>query len=233
MSTPKFPAVVLAAALTFAGVPLVHAAPVFSLGTKLGVGGWNLDDNDGSSRAEGKGSMLNIHAALHWTQAYAGLGLSGGNFDFGDHAPRQPTNPNDSTQSGKISRGEFDVVFGYYFWQNYSLFWALKSTSEKWDDGYTLETGGLGMGVAANHTLSPHWSLLWNAGLMTLNVKHDKDDVGDGIAAALEFGGLFRPTENTTLNAGLKIQSQDLNYDNGVRQKQATSLLGFGVNHAF
>lgn len=220
-------------AMALAAAPAAHAAPEFSLGAKLGVGGWNVDDNDGSERATSKGAMLNIHAALQWTKAYAGLGLSGGTFDFGDHAPRQPTNPGDSSQTGEIKRGEFDLVFGYYFWQNYSLFWAIKTTNEEWDDGYKLETGGLGMGVAAHHALSPTWSLLWRAGLMSLNAKHDEDQVGEGGAVALEFGGVFRPAESTTLNVGLKVQSQDIKYDNDVRQKQATSLLGFGVNHAF
>jgi hypothetical protein len=216
----------------FAAAP-VHAAPEFSIGAKLGFGNWTVDDNDDSDRAEGKGSMLNVQAAVQWSKAYVGLGLSGGKFNFDDHAPRQPTNHGDSTQSGEIKRGEFDLVFGYHFWDDYSLFWALKSTTEEWEDGYTLETGGLGMGIAANHALSSTWSLLWRAGLMSFNAKHDEEDIGDGGGAALEFGAVFRPLTSTTINFGLKTQTRDVKYDNDVRQKNSTTLLGAGVNHAF
>jgi hypothetical protein len=208
-------------------------APVFNGGAKIALGGWKVDDNDGSARAEGNGSLLNLQMALHWSKTYVGMGLGGGKFDFGTHAPRQPTAPAAPAQSGSLQRGEFDLVLGYYFWQRYSLFTAIKSTSAKWDDGYILDTGGLGAGVSAQHALGQRWSLLWHAGVMSLDAKHDKVKIGTGSATMLDFSGVYHVTPTTGLNFGLKVQEQKLQFDNGVHQTHNLSTLGAGVNHAF
>jgi hypothetical protein len=207
-------------------------APVFNGGAIIALGGWSVDD-DGSTRAKGSGSLLNLHMALQWNQAYAGVGLSGGKFDFGTHAPRQPTVPAAPLQSGTLQRGEFDAVLGYYFWERYSLFAALKSTSAQWDDGYTLATGGLGAGVSAQHTIAPLWSLLWHFGVMSLDAKHDQDKIGTGSATTLEFDGQYHASATTGLHFGLKLQGQKLDFDNGVQQTHNLSTLVFGVNHTF
>ncbi|MBI3774463.1 MAG: hypothetical protein HY273_02735 [Gammaproteobacteria bacterium] len=221
-------------ALTASSITAAQAdAPVFNGGAKIGISGWVVDDNDGSTRAKGSGSLLNLHLALHWDNAYAGAGLSGGKFDFGNHAPRQPTGTAAPSQSGSLQHGEFDAVFGYYFWERVSLFAALKSTSAKWDDGYTLSTGGLGAGVAAQHSIAPLWSLLWHFGVMSLDAKHDRDKIGTGSATTLEFSGVYHANASTGLNFGLKLQGQKLDFDTGVRQTHNLSTLGFGVNHAF
>lgn len=207
-------------------------APVFNGGAKVGISGWNVDDNDGGTRVKGSGLQLNVNLALQWNQAYAGVGLGGGKFDFGTHAPRQPTGSS-AQQSGTLQRGEFDAVLGYYFWERISLFAALKGTSAKWDDGYTLGTGGLGVGVSAQHTIAPLWSLLWHLGVMSLDAKHEQDKIGTGTATTLEFAGVYHANASTSLNFGLKLQSQKLDFDNGVRQTHNVNTLGFGVNHAF
>ena len=207
--------------------------PVFNGGAKIGLGGWAVEDNDGSARVRGDGSLLHVQMALHWTKVYAGAGLSGGKFDFGTRAPRQPTAAAGPAPSGTLQRGEFDVVLGYYFWEPVALFAALKSTSAKWDDGYTLSTGGLGVGASGQHAVAPLWSLLWHLGVMPLDLKHGSDKVGTGSATTLEVSGVYRTNATTGLHFGLKLQGQKLDFDNGVRQTSNVSTLGFGVNHAF
>lgn len=207
-------------------------APIFNAGAKIALGGWNVADNDGNARTVGNGSLLNLQMALHWSKAYVGTGLSGGKFNFNTRAPRRPTSTAPS-QSGRLQRGEFDAVLGYYFWEQVALFTALKTTAAKWDDGYTLDTAGLGVGVSAQHTLAPRWSLLWHLGLMSLDAGHAKEKIGSGSATTLEFTGVYHLNASTGLRFGLKLQGQTLQFDNGVRQEHNFNTLGVGINHAF
>ena len=213
--------------------PAWAEAPIFNGGAKIALGGWGVDDNDGSARVVGNGSLLNLQMALHWNKAYVGAGLSGGRFDFGTRAPRRPTAPSAPLQSGTLQRGEFDAVLGYYFWERVALFTALKSTAAKWDDGYTLDTAGLGVGVSAQHTLAPRWSLLWHLGLMSLDAGYAKEKIGTGSATTLEFTGVYHVNATTGLRFGLKLQGQTLQFNNGVRQAHNLNTLGAGINHAF
>lgn len=208
-----------------------------SLGAKILSTNWKgSNTSSGTDFKRSEGGQFAWSVGLQKDRFYTGLSLQAGNYTFSNNAPDQVTNASTVAVSNvQIKRSELDLLAGYYFWDNVSLFVDLKSISNDYDkNSYKQVFTGIGLGVAGAWPLNNEWSLYGSYGFVARgDVKANSISVGTANSAAIEVGTVYRFAESHRLNFGLKTQGQKYNFNNGTTQTHNSSGLFIGYNFLF
>ena len=202
---------------------------------------WSGENKDTGEKFSSSATNLGVNLKFQWRDLYTGISFASGEYEFdaNDYSPARPTAIKTLTEDPiKVSRGEFDLVVGYYVWDMVSLFVDLRSKSLKWSDDYELNYAGLGGGVTGHYSFSPTWTIFGSLGASSLNIKAknkglDEKEIGDGVGTAAEFGVLYRMTRMLNLYGTLKSQRQEYRYDNDTTEIHTINGLTFGVSTVF
>lgn len=229
---------VLALMLMLTGAPASQAAKSLSLGLTLNGSTWEGDNGPGNSDFESdSGGQFGASITYRVNKFYTGLNLQGGTYDFDSDAPTQFTSEGVlAARDDEVEHSDFDLLFGYYFWQNVSLFVDLKVTHSEWrDTGYEQAFAGLGVGVSGFIPIDDKWLLFGSLGFVNGDIDDDdgSSNHGDGSSSALSGGAVYRLDKANTLNFGLKFRSYDFDFDDGNEQEYTINGLFFGYTHTF
>ncbi|MCP4983048.1 MAG: hypothetical protein GY935_21440 [Gammaproteobacteria bacterium] len=224
--------------LVLAYIPAVQAAKSLSVGTTVNGSNWKGDNGSGNSDFESdRGGQLAASVSYRVDKFYTGLNLQGGTYDFGSDAPSQFASNGTATSSDvKVEHSDFDLLAGYYFWSNISLFLDLKVTHSEWrDTGYEQAFAGLGLGVSGFHSLNDKWLLFGSFGFVNGDIddNDDRSSHGDGTSTALVGGAVYRLDKSNTFNFGIKLRNYEFDFDDGNDQEYSLNGLFFGYNHNF
>ncbi len=204
----------------------------WSIGAKLHGSTWTTENKATGQKAEAEGGQLGVSLKMQKGAFYSGLSFTGGDFEFTDRAPTHPVNGATPTPT-TIKHGEADLIFGYYFWPQVSLFLDLKSVSNEGDDYEKVTYGGIGYGISGYHRLTDQWTLFGSFGVVPMRIRVADDNIGDTGRSALEFGLSFTPSQRLNLSASIRSQGQRDEYDSGLKQEQHIGALAFGANLTF
>lgn len=209
-----------------------------TLGVKLLGAGWQGDNGAGSNSFNSdEGGQLAFSASYNKNKFYAGISLQNGNYTFTGNAPDQFTqSARNSSSNVKIEHQELDLLAGYYFWENISLFVDIKGVSNTWsNDNYKQNFGGLGFGVSGFFPVNNNWTGFGSAGFVGRGDVKDssKVKVGEGRSGALEFGAIYRLAENNAINMGLKFRNYHFEYLDNSTQAYSINAVFVGYNHGF
>ena len=218
--------------------PAVQAGHSLSIGGAIHGSGWEGDNGSGNSDFESdRGGQLAASINYRYNKFYTGLNLQGGTYTFDDDAPTQFTsNGTIASRDVKIEHSDFDLLAGYYFWPNVSLFLDLKVMHSKWrDTDYEQAFGGLGLGISGFIPLDDKWLLFGSFGVVNGEIDDDDDTSGhgDGRSTALAAGAVYRLDKSNTFNFGLKSRNYDFEFDDGNEQEYSINALFFGYTHTF
>jgi len=219
-------------------VTSANASQRITLGAKLLGAGWQGDNGSvGGSFNSDEGGQLALSAAYSQDKFYTALSLQSGDYKFKGTAPDQ------FTQSGRVSvsntsieHREFDLLAGYYFWDQISLFVDLKNVNNVWDNNkYEQDFSGLGFGGTGFIPLKGDFTLFGSAGFVGKGDIKDSSGVkvGEGSSSALEIGGVYKLAQNGSLNFGLRFRSYNFEYLDGTKQDYTINALFVGYNHNF
>ena len=215
----------------------VHAQSNLSLGVVLNASGWSGDNGAGQSSFDSdKGGQLGFSISYSKNRFYTGLSLQGGDYQFDKTGPKQFTSTDDvATQNVKVSHSDFDLLAGYYFWDNISLFIDLKAVSSKWlNNDYEQSFSGLGLGVSGYKALNDKWTLYGSWGFVGGEINEPGDvKLGDAVSNALIVGANYTLSKNDRLSMGLKLRNYIFEYDDGSEQEYSLNGLFVGYNHVF
>lgn len=215
----------------------VSADQRITVGVKLLAAGWQGDNGSVSSSFNSdEGGQLAFSASYLRDKFYAAISLQSGNYNFTGAAPDQFTQSTRiSSSNTEIEHRELDLLAGYYFWPKVSLFVDIKGISNTWSDGYEQSFGGLGFGVSAFIPVNEDWTGFASAGFVGRGDVKDANElkVGDGRSGALEFGGVYRLAQNSTINMGIKFRNYSFEYLDDTSQDYSINALFVGYNHGF
>jgi len=237
-STPIKLCAAFALMLVLAYAPASLAARSLSVGVTANGSSWEGDNGSGNSDFESdRGGQLAASINYRVNDFYTGLNLQGGTYDFDSDAPSQFTSRGSLTSRNvEVEHSDFDLLFGYYFWSNVSLFLDFKVTHSEWQDtDYEQAFFGLGFGVSGFHPINDKWVLFGSFGFVDGDLDDDdgSSDHGDGTSTALVGGAVYRIDKANTINFGLKLRSYDFDFDDGNEQEYTLNGLFFGYNHTF
>jgi len=206
-----------------------------SLGVTLNGAEWSGDNGSGrSSFSSTEGGQFGLSANVNLDQFYVGLSIQGGEYNFSSDAPDQFTSKGTVTvRDANVEHNDFDLLAGYYFWPQVSLFVDLKSATSKWkDNGYEQKLTGLGIGVSGFHPVAQNWLLFASFGLVNGNIEdNDVSNLGRGNNSALTLGAVYSIEKNQHLNFGLKFRKYNFDYDDGNTQDYTLNSLFVGYTH--
>jgi len=208
-----------------------------SLGVTLNGAEWSGDNGPGrSSFSSTEGGQFGLSANVRLEKFYVGISLQGGDYDFGSDAPDQFTSNGVATASNtEVEHADLDILAGYYFWPQVSLFVDLKGAGSRWkNNGYEQSFGGLGLGVSAFHPLNADWILFGSLGFVNGDVKDDDvSDLGDGKSSSLIVGSAYTIEKNQHLNFGFRFRKYDFDFDDGNQQDFTLNGIFVGYTHTF
>jgi hypothetical protein len=217
--------------------PVASAAEThrFGLGAHLQLSNWKGDNNGTSPDFEANANQLALSLRYQYGRFYSGLSLQDGSFDFTNGAPeRNNKTISVATPNVTIDRGEVDLLAGYYFWPQVSLFVDIKNVTNTWRDlGYSEKVTGLGLGISGFALLPNNWIFYASFGIVPLTIETGSDTIGDGNGASLELGTSYTINNHHHVSVGVKSQSQTYNFDNGHKQKHQLGGLVLGYNYTF
>ncbi len=206
-----------------------------SLGVKLLSSNWKgKNTNSGTDFEQSEGGQSGWNFGLQKGRFYTGLSLQGGKYNFSGDGPDQVSlNNTVSVKNVEADRSELDLLAGYYFWDNISLFIDLKSIENKYNkNNYTQNFTGIGLGIAGAWPLNDDWSLYGSFGFVTKgDVEANGTKVGTAKSTAFEFGSVYRIAELHRLNFGLKTQGQEFSFDNATSQTHTINGLFIGYSY--
>ncbi len=228
-------------AITIVPTTAMAREPVYlGLGGKVSLSNWkgnnnnNTSENNNSYQADA--TQLGANISIAYKNFYGGLSLQGGEFDFKKGSPAQIYENGQTVlaDSNKVSRSEFNLVAGYYFWPKISLFLDLKTVGYEWaQSDYSRSSYGLGFGVAGFIPLSPKWSLYGSTGLIPLKVAAEGKNIGDGTGAALTFGAQYKITNHGHISFNSNFQHHQYTFDNEQKQAYTIGSIEFAYNYYF
>ena len=209
-----------------------------TMGAKLLVAGWQGDNGSVSSSFNSdEGAQLAFSISYTLDKFYTGLSLQSGKYTFKSIAPDQFTSSaRVSSSNNDIEHREFDLLAGYYFWDNISLFVDIKNVNNTWtNNNYQQDFGGLGFGVSGYIPVRENLTLFGSAGFVGNGDIKDtnKIKVGDGSSGALDLGAVFRLSDNSTINAGMKFRTYNFEYTDNTTQTYYVNGIFVGYNHSF
>ncbi len=215
----------------------VYAQNSLNLGVLLNATGWRGDNGAGNSDFNSdKGGQFGLSASFSRDKFYTGLSLQGGEYTFDNSGPTQFSSGGAvSTTSIKVEHNDFDLLAGYYFWPQVSLFLDLKSVNSRWkNNGYEQGFSGLGIGVAGYNPLNDNWTLYGSLGFVGGTIKEENNAaIGDAGSSALIVGFNYALDGHNHINLGLKSRNYVFDYDDGNQQEYSLNGLFFGYNHVF
>ena len=219
-------------------VPAVQAAQSLTVGATFYGSGWEGDNGSGNSDFESdSGGQFGASINYRVNKFYTGLNLQRGTYEFDGDAPTQFTSRGVQTSSDvKIEHSDLDLLVGYYFWTNVSLFLDLKATHSEWrDNDYEQAFVGLGAGVSGFYPINDEWLVFGSFGFVNGDIDDDEDtsNHGDGRSTSLSAGAVYRFDKANTINFGLKLRSYDFEYDDGNEQEYDINAIFVGYNHTF
>ncbi len=218
-------------------VPVCNAEDTIGLGVTVNGSAWEGDNGSANGSFESDdGGQFALSFNYRHDNFYTGINLQGGEYDFDSTAPSQFTSLGVVNSSGiKVEHQELDLLVGYYFWTNVSLFLDLKVTRSEWrDTGYEQVFSGLGLGVSGFHSINQDWLLFGSLGFVNGDLDdNDDSSLGEGTSTALVGGAVYRIDNNNTINFGIKLRSYDFDYDEGNQQEYSLNGLFFGYHHIF
>ncbi len=208
-----------------------------SLGVTLNGAEWSGDNGPGgSSFSSTEGGQFGLSANVKLDRFYVGISLQGGDYNFNSDAPDQFTSNGVATVSDtEVEHADLDILAGYYFWPQVSLFVDLKGVGSRWkNNGYEQTFGGLGIGVSAFHPLNADWLLFGSLGFVNGEVEDDDDaSLGDGKSSALILGSVYSIEKDQHLNFGFKFRKYDFDFDDGNVQDYTLNGIFVGYTHIF
>jgi len=209
-----------------------------TIGAKVLFAGWQGDNGSVSSSFNSdEGGQLAFSASYSLNKFYTGISLQSGKYSFSSSAPDQfSTTGRVSSSNTDVEQREIDLLAGYYFWKNVSLFADIKGVSNTWtSNNYRQNFGGLGIGVSAYLPISDSLTLFGSTGFVGKGDIEDtnKVKVGEGSSGALEFGAIYRLAAQSTLNIGLKFRTYNFEYLDNTSQDYSVNGLFLGYNHGF
>lgn len=215
----------------------IQADNSVSLGVTLNSAEWSGDKGSGrSSFSSTEGGQFGLSANVKLDRFYVGISLQGGEYSFNSDAPDQFTSVGTVTVSDtKVEHNDFDLLAGYYFWPQVSLFVDLKGAGSKWqNNGYEQSFGGLGLGVSAYHPLNTDWLLFGTLGFVNGEIKdNDVSNLGDGKSRALILGSVYTLDKNQHLNFGFRFRKYRFDFDDGNEQSYTLNGIFVGYTHIF
>ncbi|WP_455199649.1 hypothetical protein [Kaarinaea lacus] len=224
----------LTAALMISSQSYAEESPLdVTFGVNLQPTKWEGDNKTTGTSFDSDATQLQLNARIRKGGFYTGLSFQGAKFDFDGTAPEKVYNnfrlPSSNTT---VERGEFDLVFGYYFWKHISFFADFKRTTNKWtDDGYATRYNGLGLGITGWAPVSEKWVFYGSLGFVGLSIENSNGSIGDGDSGTLNLGFSYRATNHSQLTIGLKSQQHTYNFDEGSEQKH--SLVGLLLGYSY
>lgn len=217
--------------------PSLWGQSSLSIGVELNGIGWTGDNGRGNSRFDSdRGGQFGYNISWLKDSFYLGLSLQGGDYDFDRSAPTQFTENGPVTvENETISHSDFDLLAGYYFWDQVSLFLDLKGVGSRWkNNDYEQSFGGLGFGVAGFHPVNEKWTIYGSLGFVGGDIKDkSKTVLGEAYTSALIVGTNYSLDESNYLKMGFKSRSFVFDYDDGNDQDYELNGLFFGYNHVF
>ena len=216
----------------------VQANEYISIGVKLLGAGWEGDNGSGgSSFNSDKGGQLGFNVAYKTGNFYTGLSLQGGEYQFTNDAPDQFTTAGRVTASNvNVKQSDFDLLFGYYFWPQASLFIDLKAVGNNWlSDNYEQTFSGMGLGVSAFNPVNEKWTLFGSFGFIGNGEIKDTNEnkVGEGTSSAIEIGAAFILDETNQINIGVKFRNYKFEHSDNSKQDYSVNALFVGYTHTF
>lgn len=216
----------------------VQANENISIGVKLLGAGWQGDNGGVAKDFESdSGGQLGFNISYNTGKFYTGLNLQGGEYEFTNGSPDQfATTGRVSSNKAKIKQNDFDLLFGYYFWPQISLFIDLKAVGNNWQsNNYEQTFSGLGLGISAYNPLNKDWTLFGSFGFIANGDIKDNNDnkVGDGSSTALELGAVYQLDDVNHLNMGIKFRNYDFEHLNNSKQEYSVNALFVGYTHTF
>lgn len=218
--------------------PTTLAAKSLTLGASLNGSGWEGDNGSGNPDFESdKGGQFGVSLNFRVDKFYTGLSLQNGTYEFGSDGPTQFTsNGVLASNDVKVEHSDFDLLFGYYFWPNVSLFVDFKVMHSEWrDTGYEQAFSGLGAGVSGFYPLNEEWLLFGSFGVVDGDIDDDDDNSGhgDGNSTVISAGAVYRIDKSNTVNFGLRLRNYDFDYEDGNSQEYDINAIFVGYNHSF
>ena len=214
---------------------IADEAPVnVSFGASVQPARWKGENLNGGTDFETTSSQLQLNLRIRKEKIYGGLSFQGAEFEFKDGAPNK-VNENVSVRDddATIKRGEFDLVFGYYFWPKVSLFIDLKSITNDWkNDGYAVRYNGMGFGVSGYQPINADWVMFGSIGFVNLDIRADSKSIGDGKGSALVIGALYRINQQVNFTVSLKSQHNEYDFDEGSEQEHDIGGLVLGFSYS-
>ncbi len=222
----------------------LHAEQSLTLGAKLLGAGWNGDNGTGGSEfGSDKGGQFGVNISYKIGRFYTGLNLQRGKYEFTGNAPDKFIQPNLFVPDGRLSssnvtiqQSDFDLLAGYYFWDQVSLFIDVKAVTNDWlDQSYSQTFVGLGLGISGYIPLNNRWTLFGSFGFIGGGDIKDNNDnkVGEGKSWALEAGTVYTINERHFINGGLKTREYDFEDLNSIKQSYNINALFIGYNYSF
>lgn len=215
-----------------------YADQRLTFGAKLLAAGWNGDNGAGETDFESdEGSQFGLNVSYKTGNFYTGLNLQRGDYNFKNDAPDKFTLAGRIASSNvKIQQSDLDLLFGYYFWSQVSLFVDIKSVTNNWlDEPYKQNFLGLGLGASGYIPLNDRWTLFGSFGFIGRGEIKDNNDnkVGDGTSWALEVGTVYSINERNFVNAGIKTRNYRFEYLDSSKQDYHINAIFIGYNYSF
>lgn len=209
-----------------------------SIGVKLLGANWQGDNGGGANEFDSSnGGQFGVNIAYSVGNFYTGLNLQGGEYKFAGIAPDQFTTTGRVPVSNvNITQNDFDLLIGYYFWPQVSLFADVKSVQNNWrNNDYEQTFLGLGLGISAFTPLNEDWTLFGSFGFIPNGKIEDTNDnkVGDGDSIALELGAVYKLNDTNHLNLGIKFRNYNFEHLNNSKQEYSVNAIFIGYTHTF
>ncbi|MFV1984401.1 MAG: hypothetical protein ACC657_12740 [Thiohalomonadales bacterium] len=229
--------------LTFYSITAI-AQVIVNIGPRLLLSDWVGKNSSGFTYKSSYSTQVGFNIGLQKGKYYGGLSFLQGTYVFKNEGPAKgneffsdPNFPfnNQNVSNFEVFRFELDLIFGYYFWDNISLFIDQKVISnDSTINSYTQQFEGIGLGAAGTWPLDSRWSLFGSFGLIpsaTSYANNPQNTIDSSYSVSLEFGGAYRIAENHRVNIGLKSHIQEYSYNNGASQKHRIGGLSIVYNY--
>ena len=192
---------------------------------------WNGEDENSINDYSSETTMLGFGLLLQKDKWYGGLSIKSSEFDFTDVSPQQDDGTQTATST--ISRAEFDLVAGYYVGPQVAVFFDLKSSVMDWPGAnYDVIFGGLGLGVSGFFPLTSG-VLYASFGAVRLTAEAGNKEVGSGAGSSLEVGWVYKLSPGLNLRAGVKSQTQVIDYNIAGEQTNRIGSIVVGLSKSF
>lgn len=214
----------------------VSAAVKYDISLKLSPTTWSGSNEDAGGDFNSSTTQITLGFGIQNDRLYGRLSLRGGTFSFTDSAPAQEfKTARVLTPNVDIEHGETDLIIGYYFWQQISVFADYKSFKNVWKNSdYEMSYSGLGVGVSGFHPLNQAWTFYGSVGfLFPYSIESNAGNIGDGNGSSLDLGFSYRWITHAQVSLGLKTQTQRLDFDNGNQQSHNRGELYVGIQYQF